>query len=788
MDKKPEYSVDDILLEYELRKRGTSDAKNATDEATNAPVRRPRSAAETFAPSARQEEVVRKPVEIHPVREDEEEETVKTDLPHAAPTIKSLPKKEADTRPLGPVNPPKAKEKNVPISTRTRVLTVAETTEKYQTAEIPSSSQLEGQLVMENFADDPVDEEKLEEELRERRRQKIEGFRIIEGGKSPLKLTGDEEETSEDEEIIEPLDEEEDEDEIEDFNDYAEAEAIRSELRYRQRTGALTLLATLGLEAFLIPTALMYEYGWLEALAPVVIVAFSLIVLLGIAALNYRIIGHGFRVLFKGRADADTPAAVCGVIGILYTLVQFAMLDRIGDGDGVMLAAAAGLALTAGRFGRQMQIMRVRRNFAVVGNEKLKKQVACVVEDEKTLRELGKAMTTDGIPSVVYYRRAAFLDGFLQQSYAADPADRVMRWFVPIVLGVAALCAGGYAVLNPSDAWNAVTLFAATVLAAMPIWAMFSSQRALSRSCKKLLSKGAVAVGWNAVETFGKPVKAVVVDAGELFENDQVKLHGIKTFSGTRIDEAITDAAAVVIEAGGPLSPIFHRLIENRTEILREVDSLAYEQDMGLSGWVGGRRVLIGNRRLLANHGVEVPSEEYEERYTKDGRSTVYLSTAGELSAMFVVSYLANPAVKSQMKALARERVMMMVRTCDPNITDSLLCDVMELPMRSVEVMTAGEGRAHETLVETKDDAPASALVASVGRGVSRLMPVVQCRRLHRGVWAALVAQLAVSAAALLFGIFVSAVTGSVLSESALLAAAIVSGALGYLIPRMMRT
>ena len=72
------------------------------------------------------------------------------------------------------------------------------------------------------------------------------------------------------------------------------------------------------------------------------------------------------------------------------------------------------------------------------------------------------------------------------------------------------------------------------------------------------------------------------------------------------------------------LSLIHIWVIENRTDILPAVDSLVYEQEMGLSGWVSGRRVLVGNRRLLENHGVDVPSRDYESRYTHDGRELVY--------------------------------------------------------------------------------------------------------------------------------------------------------------------
>lgn len=117
--------------------------------------------------------------------------------------------------------------------------------------------------------------------------------------------------------------------------------------------------------------------------------------------------------------------------------------------------------------------------------------------------------------------------------------------------------------------------------------------------------------------------------AQDLFPSESVLLHGIKTFSGARIDEALLEAAAVSIAAGGPLAGVFRRVIENKTDMLPPVDTLVYEQDMGLSGWVGGRRVLVGNRRLLENHGVDVPSRDYENRYAKDGRQLVYLSTAG---------------------------------------------------------------------------------------------------------------------------------------------------------------
>ncbi len=781
MDQKPTYSVDDILLEYELNKRDAGEPPKTAAErfrGGESPVKTttPPSTTERFKAS----------VEVPPT---DDEEDVKIAAPSTKPAAYEAPpvakKKEADTRSLSPLRPvPPAEKKTVAINTRTRVLTVEQSEDKYDTQELAVPAQLEGQMVMEDFDTAPIDEEALEEELRRRRMEKVNGFRIVEGGKPAFKLTGEEEESAEEEELLPEAEEDE---EIEDFNDYAEAEAIRSELTYRCRTSAFAMIATLVMGGLTVMLTLAYQYAWLAEFSPAVLISLHLVLLIGMLGVNHRMVAGGLKNLFTMHADADTPSAVSGVIGLVYTAAQLTAPHEVAAGNALFLSAVAAVGVAAGSLGRQMRLIRIRRSFAFVGNEKLKKYAAAVAADEKTVAELGRKVTEDGLPMLVYFRSTSFMKNYLKLSYAHDPADRAMRWFVPVVLGVSLLCAVGYGLLFPAHAWKAPTVFAATALTALPVWALYGSQRTMTRACKHALKKGAMIGGWDAVEQFGRRGGAVILDAGELFPKEQIKLHGIKTFSGTRIDEAITDAAAVVIAAGGPLAPIFQRLIENRTDILREVDSLAYEQDMGLSGWVGGRRVLIGNRRLLENHGVDVPSKEYEERYTKDDRNTVYLSTGGELSAMFVVSYLASEEIRTRLRRLQKSRVDLLIRTCDPNITAELVCRVMDLPPLSVDVLSAGEGRTYERMLRMEGDQPSEATVACTGRAVSKLTALVQCHRLRYGVWVGLILQLAFSVAALGTALFVTAVTGAVLRADVMVGFVLLSGLISRLAVRFTR-
>ena len=51
---------------------------------------------------------------------------------------------------------------------------------------------------------------------------------------------------------------------------------------------------------------------------------------------------------------------------------------------------------------------------------------------------------------------------------------------------------------------------------------------------------------------------------------------------------------------------------------------MLYEDKMGTSAWIYKRKVLVGNRDLLIRHGVNVPKESYEKRYTIKNRKALY--------------------------------------------------------------------------------------------------------------------------------------------------------------------
>ncbi len=610
--------------------------------------------------------------------------------------------------------------------------------------ESPTPEQLPDQLSLEELVrvedvedteSQEMDDEDPTERLQRAREERVREF----------VLGGDEEEENEPEEEV--VDEPDDEQEIEDFTGYDTTDAVRLELQYRWRTGVVGLLLTVGLELVLLLLTLVTLNIGQSPITGVGYLTAHVFCLVLMVVLNYSAVARGLSGLFALRANNDTASAVCVAAALFGSILHFINMDAPLP----VFAPLAGLLMVLNAVGQLVKIGRIRENFPFVSYPG-EKYCASLVEDEKAALEIGRRVTMEDAADVVYFRRSAFLSSYLNNAYEEDGGDRHALYGVPITLGLSLVLSFIPALLGRMDGgfwqWLSNVVFMLCLSAFSTFLAM---QLPMKRACRRMLRKGGFLVGWRAVDDFGHP-DALVVDVSDLYPDESMLLHGIKTFSGMHIDAAILDAASLSIRAGGPLSMIFRRIIQNKEELLHEVDSLVYEQGMGLSGWVDGRRVLVGNRRLLQNHDIDVPSSDYEARYAKNGRRLVYLSTAGELSAMFVVSYLPDESIAEALREVCRAKVTLLIRSNDPNITAEDLCRDFELDNYYVDVLPAVAGRMYDQLVmDSCSESPA--VLASNGHILGTATVLAACRNLQIKARLALIARVLSSLIGLLIGV-----------------------------------
>ncbi len=139
---------------------------------------------------------------------------------------------------------------------------------------------------------------------------------------------------------------------------------------------------------------------------------------------------------------------------------------------------------------------------------------------------------------------------------------------------------------------------------------------------------------------------------------------------------------------------MFYDIIAGKTELLNPVESYIFEDSMGLCGWINNKRVLLGNRELMVNHSIEgMPPLTKEKEYTENGRTAVYLSISGELSAMFLVEITPTLEIIQALQDLQKNDVYIMIRSVDSIVSINRLSELFEI---SPEYLKLIPFRVHE--------------------------------------------------------------------------------------------
>ena len=437
------------------------------------------------------------------------------------------------------------------------------------------------------------------------------------------------------------------------------------------------------------------------AVAPLAYLAVNLVLLVVACAVNWRVFWNGIRGLW-GAPTPDSVLALAGV-GALAQLLVLMMNAEAFEADRITLfAAPAALLLCFGALGKYLMSGVISRNFALVstGSEHV---AAFRLEDEELCTHLAEGLG-EPEPCLVASRPTTLVEGFLRRSFSVRASDRTLQRMSWVLAG-AALFTALIALFSKQGLAMAFTAFAGTLCLGGPASATLLAAVPGMLMQKSAARVGAVVPGWSSIEELSG-ANMIVVGAKDLFPAKSVRLHGIKTFEKERIDLAILYAASVLIAGCDTLRDVFMNIIQGKTNILFPVESLENDPGFGFTAWVKDKRVIIGNRAMMEKQGVEIPSLDYENRYTKGKKQPIYLAVSGRLFGMFLVSYKANEQAAHVLESLNRQGVSVLVKSDDFSLTTSLISQVYGLEEGSVKVLSGAERHALAPVTEYQQYSP----------------------------------------------------------------------------------
>ena len=562
--------------------------------------------------------------------------------------------------------------------------------------ELPAEND-DAQLTIVGFHSEPaeiVDEREVEAELLKKRKEKASKFTVTSEpeeaeGDEPVKKYGTDEYRMPDDKF-----------------------KVAYYLRKQKNTAIVG--AVMSYICFALLTVISLIAKNLDTGGTMLVVA-SLILTIAPCAVNFNYILEGIKG-FKGfKLNKNTGVFLAVTAALIQELVFLFSEDPFEKGLS-LFAAISVLSLAFNLTASIVETTRISENFAFM-TEKDEVYSVGPIEQGETAFEIGRGLLLEE-PSVLSSQKTLFPRRFIELSGKYYPSDDISRKLIPISFGVSVLV-GLISLIITRHLLSAVTAFTACLCISLPYFSFIADAIVIKKVSKKLRNKGGMIAGWDALRVC-ENANAVAVDSADVFDENGGNVYGIHLFYDMEIDEAIINTAALVIASGGPLGNLFKRVIVGEISLLPPVDTLAYEDKLGLSAWIFNRRVLVGNSDLLRNHNVEIPDTALIERHLSDGRYPLYLAIDGKAAAVFIISYDVNASNGRLLKNIESNSISLLVRSDDANITDAMVSNKLNLPLSGVKVLSAVSGDLYKSY-EACTTSAADALLLHDGKANSFL-------------------------------------------------------------------
>jgi len=447
---------------------------------------------------------------------------------------------------------------------------------------------------------------------------------------------------------------------------------------------------------------------------------------------------NGLTPLKKFKGNSDTGVAVAVIATAIQSFAALFVPTRFFSSDQYLYTIIAVIALTLNCLGKLFMVMRVKENFKFVTAKTSAAYSAKIYTNEDIARQFMSG-TAVGNPIVAYQHETGFLSDFLKLSYSPDPSEDMASKVAPVTLLFSVFVGILYGIFS-GDLVGALSAFAILSCVSAPLCDLLAVNMPLKKLCGDTLAKNAMISGYPAIRQFCD-TKAVICEARDLYPIDSITLNGVKAFSNNRVEEGMLAAAAILNEAKSPMACVFDHVIATNRNKVPKVESVLYEDNLGLVGWVNSERILVGNKALLDKYAIPLPSEDFEEKHKKDGKLVTYLARSGELLAMFVTTYDTTLRIAELLKKAEANGISLMVHTTDCNVTGEKIAADFGIYYRSVKVLPTGLGNVCQEITSQKEDS-SRAYLATRGSFLSLLRALCGCVKLRNNTSLAVVIQL----------------------------------------------
>ena len=299
-------------------------------------------------------------------------------------------------------------------------------------------------------------------------------------------------------------------------------------------------------------------------------------------------------------------------------------------------------------------------------------------------------------------------------------ADQVAGWFVPVVIGVAALTFAAWLAWGPAPAFSyALVTAVAVLIIACPCALGLATPMSIMVGVGQGAQHGVLIRDAEALEKMEQVDTLVVDKTGTLTEGRPKVVH-VEPAQGFSAGEVLQRLASVERASEHPLALAIVTDAQQRGLPLSAVSDFDSPVGKGVVGTVDGAAVVSGSAKFLAEHGIAVRAlEAPAEAQRAKSATVIFVGVDGRLAGFVAIADPIKPTTPAALQALRAAGIRIVMLTGDGRTTaqavgrelgiDEVVAEVFPEDKVAVVKRLTAEGRRVAMAGDGVNDSPALA-------------------------------------------------------------------------------
>ena len=299
----------------------------------------------------------------------------------------------------------------------------------------------------------------------------------------------------------------------------------------------------------------------------------------------------------------------------------------------------------------------------------------------------------------------------------AKMADIISGYFVPIVIAIAVIAATAWALSGESAVFS-LTIFISVLVIACPCALGLATPTAIMVGTGKGAEHGVLIKGGEALETAHK-VGTVILDKTGTITEGKPRVTDIITRGKISEDELLRLSASAEVGSEHPLGEAIVSRARDMNMELAKVDSFEAIPGHGIEVSLQGKKMILGNKKLMDDRNIEITLQEESDRLANEGKTPMFIAIDGKLEGIIAVADVIKPSSRKAIDKLHKMGIEVVMITGDNKRTaeaiakqvgiDRVLAEVLPQDKSEEVKKLQAEGKKVAMVGDGINDAPALA-------------------------------------------------------------------------------